>query len=137
MINSKGGRCGTALQAASYHGHVSVVYWLLKNGADVNQMGGLYGTALQAAAFNGHAEVVELLLDHGANVNLEGGKYNTALDAAKQRKLLCQERVKKILFSRGAVDCGVEYTYNSADDSDDYDRSSDIFDSDESDEESI
>ncbi|KAF3059041.1 Ankyrin repeat domain-containing protein 50 [Trichoderma lentiforme] len=137
LINAKGGRCGTALQAASYHGHVSVVYWLLENGADVNQMGGLYGTALQAAAFNGHADVVELLLEHGADVNLEGGKYNTALDAAKQRKLLYLERVKKILLSHGAVDRGLEYTYNSADDSDDYDRSSDRSNSDEGEEESV
>ncbi|KKP07752.1 hypothetical protein THAR02_00140 [Trichoderma harzianum] len=128
LINAKGGRCGTALQAASYHSHVSVVDWLLKNGADVNQMGGLYGTALQAAAFNGHAQVVALLLEHGADVNLEGGKYNTALDAAKQKKY--REREKKILLSYGAVDRGVEYTYNSADDSDDYDRSSDISSSD-------
>ncbi|KAL7781390.1 hypothetical protein V8C43DRAFT_319824 [Trichoderma afarasin] len=137
LINAKGGRCGTALQAASYHGHFSVVYWLLENGADVNQMGGLYGTALQAAAFNGHADVVELLLQNKAEVNLEGGKYNTALDAAKQRKLHCQERVKNILLSRGAVDRGLEYTYNSADDSDDYDRSSDISDSDGGEGESI
>ncbi|PKK50284.1 hypothetical protein CI102_6845 [Trichoderma harzianum] len=136
LINAKGGRCGTALQAASYHGHVSVVYWLLENGADVNQMGGLYGTALQAAAFNGHADVAELLLERGADINLEGGKYNTALDAAKQRKLLCQ-RVRKFLLSRGAVDHGLEYTYNSADDSDNYDRSSDRSNSDEDEEESV
>ncbi|OPB36873.1 hypothetical protein A0O28_0059530 [Trichoderma guizhouense] len=136
LINAKGGRCGTALQAASYHGHVSVVYWLLENGADVNQMGGLYGTALQAAAFNGHEDVAELLLERGADINLEGGKYNTALDAAKQRKLLCQ-RVRKLLLSRGAVDHGLEYTYNSADDSDNYDRSSDRSNSDEDEEESV
>lgn len=135
LINAKGGRCGTALQAASYHSHVSVVDWLLKNGADVNQMGGLYGTALQAAAFNGHAQVIALLLEHGADVNLEGGKYNTALDAAKQKKY--REREKKILLSYGAVDRGLEYTYNSADDSDDYDRSSDISDSDGGEGESI
>ncbi|KAK4074090.1 hypothetical protein Trihar35433_3564 [Trichoderma harzianum] len=135
-VNAKGGRCGTALQAASYHGHISVVYQLLRNGAEVNQMGGLYGTALQAAAFNGHADVVELLLEHKAEVNLKGGKYNTALDAAKQRKVHCQERVKKILLSREAVESGLEYTYNSADDSDDYDRSSDISNSDEGEEES-
>ncbi|PNP56512.1 hypothetical protein THARTR1_03208 [Trichoderma harzianum] len=137
LVNAKGGRCGTALQAASYHGHVIVVYLLLEHGAEVNQMGGLYGTALQAAAFNGHAEVVELLLKYGADVDLEGGKYNTALDAAKQRKLACQEKVKRILLSRGAVDRGLEYTYNSADDSDDYDRNSDVFNYDEGEEELI
>ncbi|UKZ49622.1 hypothetical protein TrVGV298_003869 [Trichoderma virens] len=127
--NEEGGRCGTALQAAAYHGYLDVVNLLLGKGAKVNQRGGLYDTALQAAAFQGHTEVVELLLKHGANVHLQGGKYDNAFNATKQRKkLFRQNALQKILLSHGAVDDGREYTYDSAEDSDDYDKSSDTFD---------
>ncbi|UKZ76145.1 hypothetical protein TrVFT333_003841 [Trichoderma virens FT-333] len=102
--NEEGGRCGTALQAAAYHGHLDVVNLLLDKGAKVNQRGGLYDTALQAAAFQGHTEVVKLLLKHGADA------------------------LQKILLSHGAVDDGREYIYDSAEDSDDYGKSSDTFD---------
>ncbi|KAJ7873666.1 hypothetical protein B0H14DRAFT_2344089 [Mycena olivaceomarginata] len=45
-----GGKYGTALQAASYEGHMGTVTLLLAKGADPNAQGGMYGTALQAAS---------------------------------------------------------------------------------------
>ncbi|KAJ7461184.1 ankyrin repeat-containing domain protein [Mycena latifolia] len=81
-VNEKGGHFNTALQAASYHGHIHVVWMLLQHGADVNMQGGAYSNALQAASSSGHADVAHLLIEHGAEVNMEGGEYGTALQAA-------------------------------------------------------
>jgi hypothetical protein len=78
-VNAQGGRCGNALQAASYGGHEKVVRMLLDTGADVMAEGGDYGNALQAASYGGHKKVVQMLLDAGADVNAEGGRYGNAL----------------------------------------------------------
>ncbi|KAJ5741611.1 hypothetical protein N7533_011020 [Penicillium manginii] len=81
-INAKGGKCGTALQAASGEGYQEVIKLLLSKGAKVNAQGGEYGTALQAASYGGHREIIKLLLSEEAEINVEGGKYGTALQAA-------------------------------------------------------
>lgn len=81
-LNARGGRYGSALQAASCKGHRHVVALLLENGADVNLCGGDYGYALQGACCFGHEACAEILLDHGANVNARGGEHTTALHAA-------------------------------------------------------
>ena len=60
-MNVQGGLYGNALQAASCHGHETIVKLLLENKADVNMQGGLYGNALQAASFGGHEAIVKLL----------------------------------------------------------------------------
>ena len=67
-VNAKGGRYGSALQAASDSGHEAVVRLLLQKGADVNAHGGPSGHALLAALANGHEDVVQLLLASGAKV---------------------------------------------------------------------
>ncbi|KAH8654691.1 ankyrin repeat-containing domain protein [Ilyonectria robusta] len=98
-VNTKGGRYGTALQAASERGHKEVVEMLLDKGADVNIEGGAYGTALQAASARGHKEIVEMLLDKGADVNIEGGDYGTALQAASARG---HKEIVEMLLDKGA-----------------------------------
>lgn len=60
-INAADGTHGTALHAAAYHGHVTIVKLLLEHDADPFIRGGLHGTALQAAKFVGHLEITELL----------------------------------------------------------------------------
>ena len=57
------------LYYTSFAGMVSIVSWLLDNGADVNAWAREYGTALQAASYQGHHQVVKQLLAAGANVN--------------------------------------------------------------------
>ena len=124
----RGGRCGTALGAASYHGHIktvqilldhgggaeyasamqaacwcdhiAVVRLLLAHGADVNAPGGFFGTALQSAASSpGGEALVRLLLDRGADVNAPRGPYGTALQSAAFNG---SEAVVRLLLGRGA-----------------------------------
>ncbi|KZP24030.1 ankyrin [Athelia psychrophila] len=71
-VNMRGGRCGTALLAASDSGHEDIVRLLLEHGAD---------------------DIVRLLLEHGANVDTE-----TALLAALSHGHLSTVRV---LLGRG------------------------------------
>ncbi|KAJ7274632.1 ankyrin repeat-containing domain protein [Mycena rebaudengoi] len=68
-VNAKGGKYGSALQAASKAGHMEIACVLLENGADVHALGGKYGTALSAAVANNHMDMICLLLDNGADIN--------------------------------------------------------------------
>ncbi|KAF7538416.1 hypothetical protein G7054_g3012 [Neopestalotiopsis clavispora] len=98
-VNSQGGYYGTALQAASYGGHIETINLLLQEGAKINTQSGYYGNALQAASYRGHIAAITLLLDKGANINAEGGHYGNALQAAS-----CggQKEAIDLLVRRGA-----------------------------------
>jgi hypothetical protein len=73
------------LKEASARGHLILVEWLIKNGADVNAQSRT-GTALQAASYcGGHKSIAQLLIAHGANVNAKGGPDGNALWAARCR----------------------------------------------------
>ncbi|KAK6387054.1 hypothetical protein LTS17_000320 [Exophiala oligosperma] len=99
--NTQGGTYGTALQAASAHGHEKIVQILLDKGADVNAQGNRYGTALQAASVWKQEKIVQILLDKGADVNTQGGVYGTALQASL---VYCDGdgKVARILLDHGA-----------------------------------
>ncbi|KAJ6557518.1 hypothetical protein B0H19DRAFT_1261131 [Mycena capillaripes] len=90
----------TALQVASYHGHLPMVQLLVESGADVNMSAGRYGHALQATSVGGNSEIVEFLLDTGANVNALGGRYGSALQAAASEG---HDKIVRILVNRGAA----------------------------------
>jgi ankyrin repeat protein len=81
-VNAQGGNHGSALQAASYHGHYEIVQMLLDKGADVNAQGGYHGNALRSASSRGYYEIVQVLLDKGADVNAQGGYLGNALQSA-------------------------------------------------------
>ena len=76
----------TALQLASGCGHMSIVSYLLRKGAEVNAPASTPNgrTALQAAAGCGNLPLVEHLLAEGAEVNAPGSWEDgrTALQAA-------------------------------------------------------
>lgn len=74
-----GGKCGSALQTASFWGRLDAVKLLCSYGADPNQSEGDYGPALHAASSRGHLRVVELLLDNGADPNVLDCHQWTAL----------------------------------------------------------
>ena len=73
-----GGRCGTALHAASYSGHLRVVRLLLRHGVHVDIRDYADRTPLRFASQVGHSGVVRYLIDHGADVNAKAGDQNTA-----------------------------------------------------------
>ncbi|KAJ5171764.1 hypothetical protein N7492_004357 [Penicillium capsulatum] len=80
---SPGSLClSQALHAAAGAGHVSVIRFLLTQGADPNSTGGLCGSALHAAASYGRRMAVKELLSAGADVDFVGGLHGTALQAA-------------------------------------------------------
>lgn len=89
-VNARGGKFGTALQAACTSGEMKRVRVLLDRGADVNIEGGEYGTALQAACATNmigimgkdKLSMLELLLEHGADVHTQGGHFGSAWHAA-------------------------------------------------------
>jgi Ankyrin repeats (3 copies)/Ankyrin repeat len=98
-VNAKGGKFGTALQAASYAGHDIIVQQLLEKGADINAQGGKYGNALQAASYGGHDQIVQRLLEKDADVNAQGGWYGNALQAASYRG---HDQIVQQLLEEGA-----------------------------------
>jgi len=99
LINAQGGSFGTALQAASYHGHKSIVPLLLANGADINTQEGIWGSALHAASHNSHESLVELLLANGADINAQGGYFGTALQSASYHD---HKSLVELLLANGA-----------------------------------
>ena len=72
-VNAWGGNHGSALTAASYHGHDSVVRLLLDKGAGVN----ISSSALQAASSYSHESMVQLMLDKKADINASRGCYGS------------------------------------------------------------
>lgn len=84
-VNTQGGLCGTALQAASSKGHDKIVEMLLSYGATVRAPSRCYrpdSDALQASSSGGHDKIVEMLLAKGANTDAPSRRYGTALQAA-------------------------------------------------------
>ncbi|KAL5113368.1 hypothetical protein ACEQ8H_008749 [Pleosporales sp. CAS-2024a] len=100
-VNTRGGRWGNALYAASREGHEQVVRALLKAGADVDaQICQDYnGNPLQVASYEGHELIVKMLLENKADVNAQGGKYGNALQSASAAG---QRAIVQLLIHNGA-----------------------------------
>ena len=80
--NVSGGRCGTALHAASFAGHLQIVRLLPRHGVQVDVRNYAGDGPLRFASQTGHCDVVRYLVDHGADVNLKGERQNTPLNWA-------------------------------------------------------
>jgi ankyrin repeat protein len=66
---------------------LSLVKFLVENGADLNYQSSYGNTALILASMWGHGEVVRFLLTKGANTSLKNKDGNTALDEAKNPEI--------------------------------------------------
>lgn len=71
----------TGIYLAGAFGHVDIVNYLLRKGAEPSPSGGHFGTPLHAAAFKGHLAVVQSLLDHYGDI-YDDGSLETALEAS-------------------------------------------------------
>ncbi|KAF6814750.1 ankyrin repeat protein [Colletotrichum plurivorum] len=98
-VNAQGGRFGSAIQAASFHGHQRIVQLLLDSGADINAQRGSFGNPLWAASYVGCHKTVQLLLDLGADINAQSGAEHIALRCASIRG---HQEIVKLLIDRGA-----------------------------------
>lgn len=81
-VNAVGGKFGTALQVACFHGSHDTTALLLRRGADPNIRAGTFNTALQVAYGEGHGEIIDLLYEHGALNSLVGGRTGSVMGAA-------------------------------------------------------
>ena len=70
-----GGKCDSAIAAASRGGHFAAVRALVEGGADVNFQHPRGYSALHNAASYGHFEIVQYLVEQGAEVNPRGGVF--------------------------------------------------------------
>lgn len=99
----------TAIIKASENGHISVVRFLLKNGANPDDADETSAgqTPMIHAVFNGHTKIIKLLLDAGANIekknNIPG--EGPLITAAQEGQI----KVVKLLLELGA-DKNVENT---------------------------
>ena len=81
-VNARGGHYVTAIQAALYKGHLSIVHLLIEHGVDVNSRDDEGSSLLHIAAQIGDPETVSLLLSGGADVQAMGSGKSTVLSMA-------------------------------------------------------
>ena len=84
LVNEKDKGGKTALIGAARGGHLKVVEYLVKYGANIDLKDNLGRTALMWAARYGHVEVVKYLLENGASIDLQDDrKYSALIFAAR------------------------------------------------------
>ncbi|KAG8444605.1 hypothetical protein GDO86_009678 [Hymenochirus boettgeri] len=88
-------RAFAALYIACHRGHMDIVRFLLRNGANVLGKTPLGTSPLHVAAASGHCDCIDELLAHGAEIQDCDGKGRTALDLAA---LWGQKKVENRLF---------------------------------------
>lgn len=72
----------TALHFASEKGHIGVVDFLLKNGANVDKLDAVGQSSVYMAAVNNRLSVVQLLIEQGADVDRPENAGMTPLHTA-------------------------------------------------------
>ena len=108
-VNARGGHYGTAIRAALYKRHLSIVHLLIEHGVDVNFRDDDGSSLLHMAAQTGDPEaasnsenlaVTRLLLDHGADANARDKTGFTALHISSDNG---DFELIRVLLDYGAV----------------------------------
>ena len=87
----------TALHWASKEGHLAVVQFRVKVGADTEAKNQDGETSLHTASFSGHLAVVQTLVNHGADVATETNYGRTALGVARNEEVKAALREREPL----------------------------------------
>ncbi|KAM9296182.1 ankyrin repeat domain-containing protein 60 [Gastrophryne carolinensis] len=88
-------RAGVALYVAAHRGHLDVIRFLLRNGADVEAKTRLGNGALHVASAMGRCDCIDELLANGARTRDANGSGRTALELAR---LWGQKKAERHLF---------------------------------------
>ena len=101
LLHSRSHDKETAIIKASENGHLNVVKYLLKKGANVNDEDEttVRQSPLILATFEGHNNVVKTLLKRGANIHYRNSMGDNALITSIQEGKI---NVTKILLDNGA-----------------------------------
>ena len=99
-INARGGRHGSAVNAALLKRNMEIALLLLGQGADVNIMNADGFTPLYLASDRGHRDRVEFLLKHHADVNLMSGRTSEA--PLTMAAVMGEIEVARVLLHHGA-----------------------------------
>lgn len=92
----------TPLIIASERGHIQVVAFLLKQGANVNAAATINDfTALMGAVNGEHVDAIKVLLSSGANINAKNRYGHTALTYAQRGR---NQKIIQILKEAGAAE---------------------------------
>lgn len=72
------------LHFAAQKGHIEIVKYLIKSGAQIEFKNLTGTTPLHWAAQNGHLEIVKILISHGADPNSKNKKSKRPINCAQQ-----------------------------------------------------
>jgi ankyrin repeat protein len=103
LLDTRDADGSTALHCATWKGHLEVVKFLIKTGADVHAQNNNdhWGTTpLHAAAHANQSAIAQLLIDTGADVNAKDMNGKTPLHHTTFHKATA---AAKILIKHGAV----------------------------------
>ena len=94
-VSASGGKLGTPLQAACFHGHSAIAGLLLESGADA-RASGKFENALHAAVKGGNEDIALLILERDFKINSEN-EYDLILqDAAQAGQVAGVQRLQKL-----------------------------------------
>jgi len=99
LVNKKDDLDWSPLHHASFQGHIEVVEFLIKSGAETNTLDNFGYTPLHRAALRGHIEVTKILIDAGADLNKMSAKGFTPLALAVR---VNQKEMMEHLIFKGA-----------------------------------
>lgn len=83
IINERDGVKATAMTWAAYSGHIEILDYLLKNGANIESLGTDDRTALGWAVLNAQAAAMTFLLERGASLDAKDNMDRSVRDAIK------------------------------------------------------